>query len=289
LVSLEYCSIKYLSGIAAVESLGGAIGPNQAAEYLSVAGPVHYHSLRISEYYGAAGVPERGEETPELTTEGVSKSLNLNKMTTGMLHKAFTSLEHSYTSGLTRADRPPAKLREQGREIFAVLKKRVPHLQADSPLLKDPEPTQKTKPILSRIVKNATTEDSEWMYVLSLVLEPNDGKGDADLNVDFDKEIYDRHFIRKIAYPYVAKYRGLGIMHEGAPVEDDVARVVQCYVVDDGFTLTDDTGKDWGPGSWFLGAEVKRSSDLGQRIESGEIGAWSIDGIALKIPEQVAA
>ena len=152
------------------------------------------------------------------------------------------------------------------------------------------EPVQKSKPVLSRIAKASKSDiDPEWMYVLSVVLEPNDGADGAKREPDYDNEVYDRHFIRKVAFPYVRKYRGLGIMHNGQRLEEDVARVVQSYVVDDGFSLTDDNGKVWGPGTWFLGSEVKRDSDLGQKIESGEIGAYSIDGMALKAPESEVA
>ena len=291
-VSLDYNSTKYLSGAAAVEGLKDAIGPGQASEFLSEFGPVYFHSLRISEYYGSAGAPQSGTETPELVPGGVAKGagpMDLDKLPTQVLNAAFIAIEQKYTSGVARADNPPAEMRKQGREIFAVLQKRVPNLLPTSILLKDPEPVVKSKPVLSRIVKRADSEDPDWMYVLSMVLEPNDGQDGVDLNPDFDGEIYDRHLIRKMAFPYVTKYRGLGIMHEGERLEDTDARVVQSYVVDDGFTLTDDSGKDWGPGVWFLGTEVKRASDLGQRIESGELGAYSIDGIALKVPEKVAA
>jgi hypothetical protein len=288
-VTIDWHSIKYVSGSAAAAALGDVIGPDQATEFTGAAGAVYFHALKLSEYYGSEGMPQEAVDTPELTADGVTKSLaepvDLEKLPTKVLHQAFQALEAKYTPGVPAAE----QAQKQGREIFAVLQKRVPGLASTSPLLRDPTPTEPAKPFLSRIVKNADTADPDWMYVLSMVLEPNDGKDGADLNPDFDGEIYDRHLIRKMAYPYVAKYRGLGIMHEGEAVTDDIARVVQCYVVDDGFTLTDDTGKEWGPGSWFLGAEVKRSSDLGQRIESGEIGAWSIDGIALKIPEKVAA
>jgi len=127
------------------------------------------------------------------------------------------------------------------------------------------------------------------MYVLSLVLEPNDGKDGADLNPDFDGEVYDRHLIRKLAFPYMRKHRSLGIMHDGEALTEDDAYVVQSYVVDDGFSLVDDKGDSHGPGSWFLGSMVKRDSDVGKKISSGELGAWSIQGIALKKPEAVAA
>lgn len=287
LVNLKWRAIKYMTGAEAVEALGEVIGPQQAAEFMNVDAPVYFHGLKLCEYYGSAGMPPSSVETPELSAGALAKSaaVDLEKMPTRPLHRAFSALESSYTSG----EAVTAQQRDQARQIFSVLQKRLPHLPADSPLLKEIKPAEQAKPHLSRIVKSAGTADPEWMYVLSMVLCPNDGKDGADLNPDFDGEIYDRHLIRKMAYPYVHKYRGLGIMHQGEAVTDDVARVVQCYVVDDGFTLTDDSGTNWGPGTWFLGAEVKRSSDLGKRIESGEIGAWSIDGIALKIPEKVAA
>lgn len=297
LVNLEYCGIAYQSGIMAVEKLGEAVGPEQASEFLAVDGKVYFHKLRLREYFGEAGKPAAVEQTPELTPDGVAKSINLDKLPTEVLHKAFRALEAKFTAGVTTSEHPPDTMRRQGQQLYGALQKRIPHLKLDSPLLADPEPTPdpqapSTKPMQVQIVQKSAANDNdvdpEWMYVLSMVMEPNDGKDGAELNPDFDGEIYDRHLIRKIAYPYVRKYRELGIMHEGQAVGEDVARVVQCYVVDDESTLTI-KGKEYGPGTWFLGAEVKRASDLGKRIESGELGAWSIDGIALKVPEKLEA
>jgi hypothetical protein len=299
LVNLDYRGTCYPSGAIAVEKLGEVIGPEQAAEFLAVDSKVYFHKLRMREYYGDAGKPEGMEATPELTPDGVAKALELDSLPTALLHTLFQRIEAKFTAGVTTANYPPDKMQAQGREIFETLQKRIPHLQLDSPLLVTPEPNPapNTPPVEVEIVqKSAQADDADpdWMYVLSKVMEPNDGKDGAELAPDFDGEIYDRHLIRKIAYPYVRKYRQLGIMHDGQTLSEDEAYVAQSYVVDDGAELTfsdDGTGKErtFGPGTWFLGAMVKRDSDTGKKIESGELGAWSIDGIALKVPEKLEA
>lgn len=307
-VCLDYRGIGYMSGATAVEKLGEVIGPEQASEFLGVDGKVYFHKLRLREYYGSAGMPAEPEQTPELTAGGLSKAANLDQVPTPLLHAAFTALEAKFTSGLTTADNSPDDMKRQGRAIFEALQKRIPHLRADSLLLRaePPQPDRldqagealntaapSTPPVEVQIVQKsapAAADDAnpDWMYVLSMVMQPNDGKDGAELAPDYDGEIYDRHLIRKIAYPYVQKYRGLGIMHDGQPLPDTEARVVQSYVVDDGAELKIGD-RTYGPGTWFLGAEVKRDSDTGKAIEAGTLGAWSIDGLALKVPEKIEA
>lgn len=293
LVNMDYRGVAYQDGATAVEKLGEVIGPEQAAEFLAVPGKVYFHKLNMREYYGDSGKVESVEQTPELTADGVAKAANLDVVPTSLLYAAFQNLEAKFTSGVTTSGHHPDVMRKQGREIFDALKKRIPHLQERSPLLIEQAPS--TPPMEVKIVqKGASTDaDPDWMYVLSMVLEPNDGKDGAKLEPDYDNEIYDRHLIRKIAFPYVRKYRQLGIMHNGNTLSEDEAYVVQSYVVDDGAELTfsdvDGEERKFGPGTWFLGSMVKRDSDTGKKIESGELKAWSIDGLALKVPEKIEA
>lgn len=150
------------------------------------------------------------------------------------------------------------------------------------------ETAAESLPLVSRIQKfQAGTQDPEWLYVFSLVLEPNDGT-DGPLKPDSDGEIYGKDYIRKMAFGYQAKYRAAGVMHDGGELPASVARLVQSIVIDDGFTFTDPNGKTWPVGAWFLGWQIKRDSQLARQIESGKINAFSIDGLAAKVPEAIA-
>lgn len=308
-----YNPTKYPSGALAVESLGEAIGPNQAGDFIAHRGEVYFYELSMSEYYGPGGVPQP-QETPALQPEmravasesmkaveddpteeetakeeDTAKSVDLASIPTELLAMMFKGLDDQWQSGLITSEMPAAKMREHGRAIYEEIQKRTPHIKMDSPLLVDtPEPAE--APVRKcRIAKVSKAEEPEYMYVLSIVMEPNDGQDGAPANPDFDDEIYDRHAIRKLAYPYVSKFRQLGLMHEGEPLGPDDARMVQSYVVDDGFKLTTDQGRVLKQGTWLLGTEVKRSCVVGKGIENGEIGAFSIQGLALKVPEKLAA
>jgi hypothetical protein len=219
--------------------------------------------------------------------EKAEKSADLSKLPTPLLHAAFAGLDERYQSGVTTADMPPEQMREHGREIFGELQKRVPHIKMESPLLTDPEPPGPAHPIT--LVSKSLTGNPDYVYVLHIVMEPNDGEDGAPAAPDYDGEIYNRHAIRKLAFPYVKKSRNLGLMHEGEALDAEDAYIVQTYVVDDGFTVTTDTGRVLKQGVWLLGAEVRKTSVAGRKIESGEAGAWSIQGLALKKPDRIAA
>lgn len=215
--------------------------------------------------------------------EKTEKGVDLAKLPTEILAALFQGLDSQYRSGLATADMPPEKIRERGQEVYAEIKKRAPNVTMMSPLLVNP-PAKSAPSIECKITKVAKAKDPDYMYVLSLVMEPRE----AD-NPDFDYECYDKEAIRKLAFPYVAKFRNLGFMHDGDQLDPSDAYMVQSYVVDDEWTLTTDKGIEYKEGTWFLGAEVKRSSIVGKGIESGTIGAWSIQGLALKKPERAAA
>ncbi len=222
--------------------------------------------------------------------EDTEKSVDLAKVPTELLAELLKALDDQWRTGLITSEMPAAKMREHGKAIYEEMRKRAPHIKIDSPLLVEtPEPAE--VPVRKCRIAKVTKfdENPDYMYVLSIVMEPNDGQDGAPANPDFDDEIYDRHAIRKLAFPYVAKFRQLGLMHEGEPLSADDARMVQSYVIDDGFELTTDQGRVLKQGVWLLGTEVKRSCVVGKGIENGEIGAFSIQGLALKVPEKLAA
>jgi hypothetical protein len=305
MVDLCWRGTKYQSGTVAVQSLQEVVGPNQAGDFMGISAPVYYHDLELREYFGPGGI-QQPQETPALQPdstpdmrsdvfkaaeeetakeEKTEKSVDLASLPPALLKAMFDGLDEQYRAGITTGDMSPEKMREHGKAIFGELQKSAPHMEINSPLLADPpEPASDTPIRRCEIVSKSMTDDSEYMYVLTMVMEPREAE-----NPDHDNECYDKDAIRKLAFPYVAKYRQLGLMHEGEPLDPSMAYMVQSYVVDDGFKVTTNEGEVYGEGVWFMGAEVKRSSVVGKGIEDGTIGAWSIQGLALKTPEKVAA
>lgn len=116
-------------------------------------------------------------------------------------------------------------------------------------------------------------------YVLGIVLEPNDGKDGAPLAPDAQSDIYSEDEIRKAAWLFMRKYQGLGLMHEREATKREM-EIVESYLAPVDFTID---GQKIRKGTWLLGAKI-HSPELWAKIKRGEIGAWSIDGEAVRQP-----
>jgi hypothetical protein len=116
-------------------------------------------------------------------------------------------------------------------------------------------------------------------FVLGVVLEPNDGKGDAPLDPDSQKDIYSEEEIREAAWQFLAEYRQIGEMHERTVGKDQI-EVVESYVAPVDMAID---GERIRKGTWMLGARVK-DGELWRKIKRGEYGAWSVDGTASRKP-----
>lgn len=116
-------------------------------------------------------------------------------------------------------------------------------------------------------------------YVLGIVLEPNDGKDGAPLAPDAQSDVYSEDEVRKAAWLFMRKYQGLGLMHEREATKREM-EIVESFVAPVEFVLN---GQTIRKGTWLLGAKI-HSPDLWKKIKRGEIGAWSIDGEAVRQP-----
>ncbi len=120
-------------------------------------------------------------------------------------------------------------------------------------------------------------------YVLGIVLEPNDGKNGNPLDPDAQQDVYSAEDVRDAAWAFLAKYRGLGVMHQREAGEQEM-EVVESFVAPVDFTMD---GQEIRKGTWLLGAIV-HSNELWKKVKSGDFGAWSIDGEARRGPLESA-
>lgn len=156
---------------------------------------------------------------------------------------------------------------------------RGPHSAADIlPLLKsESRPDELADRPFGRelpILKSATSH-----YILSVVLEPNDGKNGAPFKPDTQSHVYSREDIRLAASLFFVKYRGIGDMHETRLGKDKIA-AVDSWCTPVAFEID---GQHVLEGSWLVGADVYDKKIWGQ-IERGERVTWSVDGDAVHTP-----
>lgn len=133
---------------------------------------------------------------------------------------------------------------------------------------------------LCKIIKR----DSARHYILSVVLEPNDGDDGAPLDPDAHNEIYSDDEIWDACVYWYEKGSQIGVMHERDTTIKEMLPIHNFYSPAD--MVID--GEKVRAGTWLIGSLVL-SADLWQRVDSGELNAWSVDGRALRRPEAIAA
>lgn len=127
--------------------------------------------------------------------------------------------------------------------------------------------------------------DTEERFVLSLVLEPNDGSSaDAPLSPDTQGDIYSPDEIRTTAHGWMEKGGKIDLGHNWRAIGKDKVRVVETYIAPSTFELNGYTVRK---GSWLLGLRVL-DDDLWSAVKSGRIGAYSVGGSATRTPVEAA-
>lgn len=127
-------------------------------------------------------------------------------------------------------------------------------------------------------------EDTEERYVLSLVMEPNDGEDGAPYKPDTQGDIQSVGEIRKAAHRWMEHYGLVDLMHSWKSLTKDDVRVLESYLAPCDFELGED-GKRYKilKGSWLLGIRVL-NEEIWDAIKAGELGAYSIGGTAIRKP-----
>jgi hypothetical protein len=115
----------------------------------------------------------------------------------------------------------------------------------------------------------------EKRIVIGVVLEPEpfDGAGDAH------DETYSAEEIERACHVYCASYRNLNDSH-GRFISSDRAAVVEVYIAPCDLEIG---GSQIKKGSWVQAAKIY-DDELWGRALSGELGAWSIEGYAARVP-----
>lgn len=134
----------------------------------------------------------------------------------------------------------------------------------------------------THITKDEAGEDVEERFVLSMVLEPNDGENGAPFNPDTQKDVYSTHDIRKTAHGWMENGGMIDLMHSWRALGRDTICPVETYIAPVEFTI----GKEEETvlaGTWMMGARIY-NDDLWEKAKNNELGAWSIGGEAVRTP-----
>ncbi len=120
-------------------------------------------------------------------------------------------------------------------------------------------------------------------FVLGIVLEPNDGADGNPLDPDAQKDVYSEEDVRKAAWEFMIRYRGSGLMHERETTAKEV-EVVESFVSPVAFTMD---GQKVRKGTWLIGSWI-HSDEIWNKVKTGELGAFSVDGEAERKPVDVS-
>ena len=133
----------------------------------------------------------------------------------------------------------------------------------------------------ARIYKSEDGKEEE-RFVMSLVLEPNDGEDGAPLKPDTQKDIYSKFDIRKACHYWMEHGGAVDLAHSWKALGNDKVRTLENYIAPCDFKLGE--GKksyDVVEGTWLLALRIC-DDDLWSGVKSGKIGAYSIGGTAYR-------
>jgi hypothetical protein len=125
---------------------------------------------------------------------------------------------------------------------------------------------------------------AEERFVLSLVLEPNDGQDGAPLKPDTQGDIYSAEAIRKACHAWMENSGALDLAHSWEALGRGKVRILENFLAPAGFPLGE--GPDAYPvikGSWLLGIRVVDDA-LWAACKAGKLGAYSVGGDAVRMP-----
>lgn len=134
-----------------------------------------------------------------------------------------------------------------------------------------------------RMMVSILKADEELRFVLGVVLEPNDGEDGAPDSPDAHKDIYSFDDVRDAAWLYLSEHHQIGLMHQSELATADY-QVCESYLAPVDFELG---GQKILKGSWLLGARILNDA-VWQKVKTGKLNAWSIDGRAIRTPEPAA-
>ena len=128
-------------------------------------------------------------------------------------------------------------------------------------------------------------DGAEERFVMSLVLEPNDGKDGAPLKPDTQGDIYSAEDVRKAAHAWMEYHGAVDLSHSWKALGKEKVRVLESYLAPCDFKIGEGENEyNIVKGTWMLGVRVA-DDGLWKAVQDHEIGAFSIGGTAIR--EQV--
>jgi hypothetical protein len=138
--------------------------------------------------------------------------------------------------------------------------------------------------VLRDSVKITKSEDgkTEERFVLSLVLEPNDGQGGAPKKPDTQNDIYSEEDVRKACHAWMEFHGAVDLNHSWKDLGKERVRTLECYLAPVSFKIGDgEDAYEIVKGTWMLGIRVVDDA-LWKGVKDGELGAYSIGGTAVR-------
>ncbi len=129
-------------------------------------------------------------------------------------------------------------------------------------------------------VVNKNDEGTEERLVMSLVLEPNDGDEGVPLKPDTQGDIYSAGDIRKAAHNWMENHGKSDLEHSWDDLGKSRVGILESYIAPVDFELG---GYNVVKGTWMLALRIV-DDELWTAVKSGEIGAFSIGGTAMRSP-----
>lgn len=125
-------------------------------------------------------------------------------------------------------------------------------------------------------------EEKEERYILGIVLEPT--LTDTDITPDTQDDVYTAETIRAAAHGWMENYGLIDLMHNWEALSKENVRVLESYIAPCDFPIGDGADKySVKKGTWLLALRVI-SDALWEAIGDGDIGAYSIGGVASREP-----
>lgn len=132
------------------------------------------------------------------------------------------------------------------------------------------------------VIRKAEDGETEERYVLSLVLEPNDGEKGAPLKPDTQDDIYSEEDVRKACHAWMEFHGAMDLNHSWKSLGKERVRTLECYLAPVAFSIGEgDAAYKIVKGTWMLAIRVI-DDELWKGVKSGQLGAYSIGGTAVR-------
>lgn len=128
-------------------------------------------------------------------------------------------------------------------------------------------------------VEKTDEGEDEERFILGLVLEPTMGAG-VPFKPDTQDDVYTDKTIRQAAHGWMENYGAVDLMHNWKELGRDNVRILESYIAPIGFKIGEgEEAYKILKGTWLLALRVV-NDELWAAVQSGDLGAYSIGGVA---------